>query len=49
MLEEFIERSATTFYRFYLRDTPNHDFGAMMAKATRYVIAIVCSIFLLHV
>ncbi|KAF9690675.1 hypothetical protein EKO04_011349 [Ascochyta lentis] len=40
LLEDFIEKSATTFYRSYIPDTPNKDFGPLMAQATRYVFAI---------
>jgi hypothetical protein len=41
LLEQFIETSATTFFRSHIPDTPNADFGPMMNKATRYVIVIV--------
>lgn len=41
LLEDFIEKSATTLYRAYIPSTPNHNFGPMMAKATRYVFIIV--------
>ncbi|KAJ4357115.1 hypothetical protein N0V95_002771 [Ascochyta clinopodiicola] len=40
LLEDFIEKSATTFYRAYIPDTPNKDFGPIMAKAIYYVFAI---------
>ncbi|KZM25787.1 uncharacterized protein EKO05_0002533 [Ascochyta rabiei] len=40
LLGDFIEKSATTLYRAYIPDTPNKDFGPMMAKATYYVFTI---------